>query len=154
LPAAKVTPLVPEAPAHVEPPPPAHVEPPPAHVEPLQAPVEPPQALRADARYAVEVDVDLVGDSNFYLGFTEHISSGRLFVATYLVHPIGSTIDLSVCLAGHDEPLRLRGEVRWVRESSWGSDVWPGMGVRFDAISDEDRARIEGFVRDRDPLFF
>jgi uncharacterized protein (TIGR02266 family) len=114
--------------------------------------------VRGARRHEVEVEVDLVGDSNFYLGFTENLSKGGLFVATYVLRPIGSILDLSVRLAGHDEPLRLRGEVRWIREpsatSEGTSDLWPGMGVRFQALSAEDTRRILDFLQARAPLFF
>jgi uncharacterized protein (TIGR02266 family) len=113
-----------------------------------------PRPIRAEARHRIELEVDFASDSNFYVGFSENLTAGGVFVATYVLRPVGSIIDLSIRLAGEDEPLQLRGEVRWIRELSWASDLWPGMGVRFDAISPENEARIRDFLEAREPLFF
>jgi uncharacterized protein (TIGR02266 family) len=145
----------------VAPPPPAAVipQPPPPKAEPL--PEEPATArapssrpsVRAHERRAVELEVDFGSDSNFYVGFAENLSGGGVFVATYVLRPIGTKLHLSIRLAGDAELLHVRGEVRWTREARSG-DLWPGMGVRFDALSAEDEERIRGFLGRRDPLFF
>jgi hypothetical protein len=62
------------------------------------------------------------------------------------------TLDLCVQLVGSDEPLYLRGEVRWIRSPS--SDGWPDTGLRFQSISPQDEARIQAFLQARAPLFF
>ena len=111
-------------------------------------------SVRAHERRAVELEVDFASDSNFYVGFAENLSGGGVFVATYVLRPIGTVLDLSVQLAGDAEPLHVRGEVRWTREPSRSGDLWPGMGVRFQALSPQDEARIRAFLDTRDPLFF
>ncbi len=111
-------------------------------------------SMRAHERRTVEIEVDFASDSNFYVGFAENLSGGGVFVATYVLRPIGTRIDLSIQLAGDAEPLRVRGEVRWTREPSRSGDLWPGMGVRFEGLAPEDEARILAFVGKRDPLFF
>jgi uncharacterized protein (TIGR02266 family) len=144
----------------LEPPPPLApaVVPPP---EPLLAPAPsspPPSSrpsMRVHERCAVELEVDFASDSNFYVGFAENLSGGGVFVATYVLRPIGTKLDLSVQLVGDAQPLRVRGEVRWTREpSSRSGDLWPGMGVQFEALSPEDEERIRAFLGARDPLFF
>jgi hypothetical protein len=105
------------------------------------------------ADYAADVEIDPTSDSNLYVGFTDDLSTAGVFVATYLARPLGSTVDLSVGLPGGDR-LRLRGHVEWLREPSWSSDVWPGMGVRLDATSEDTAARLLAFLGTRDPLFF
>jgi uncharacterized protein (TIGR02266 family) len=87
-------------------------------------------SARAHGRRAAELEVDFASDSNFYVGFAENLSGGGL-VATYVLRPIGTVLDLSIRLAGDAEPLHVRGEVRWTREPSRSGDLWPGMGVRF-----------------------
>jgi uncharacterized protein (TIGR02266 family) len=131
----------------------AHLAPPP--LPPPQDPVpESARSQRAANRRNIELEVSLMSESNFYVGFTENLSETGVFVATYLARPLGSKVEMSVRILGRDEPIALRGEVRWIREYSPTSDGCPGMGIRFDAISDEYRAEIAQFLGRRDPLFF
>jgi uncharacterized protein (TIGR02266 family) len=149
-----IPPLPPPPPAirAVPPPLPAVV---PSPEEPAVAPAPSSRpSVRAHERRAVELEVDFASDSNFYVGFAENLSGGGVFVATYVLRPIGTVLELSVQLAGDAEPLHVRGEVRWTREPSRSGDLWPGMGVRFQALSPQDEARIRAFLDTRDPLFF
>jgi uncharacterized protein (TIGR02266 family) len=135
------------------------IEVPPSGAPPPQAlqsacPPTPPEPNRAQTRYNVELEVSIASDSNFYMGFTENLSGGGLFVATHVVRPIGSMIEVSLRLPGRAEPVALRGQVRWIREYSPTSDGWPGMGVRFEAMSEADEALVRAFLQMRDPLFF
>jgi uncharacterized protein (TIGR02266 family) len=98
--------------------------------------------------------VSLFSDSNFYVGFTENLSESGVFVATYFVRPLGSRVEMCVRIDGRDDPLILRGQVRWIRDFSPTSDGCPGMGIQFDDVSDGDRAEIAAFLATRDPLFF
>jgi uncharacterized protein (TIGR02266 family) len=120
------------------------------------APIEeaPPEApsIRVEARWDVELEVDVFSDSNFYLGFTENLSGGGVFVATYMVRPIGTVLDLRIRLAGDDQPLHVRGAVRWIRTA--GGDSWPGMGICFEGLSSVDDARVRDFLKTREPIFF
>jgi uncharacterized protein (TIGR02266 family) len=88
------------------------------------------------------------------VGFTENLSEGGLFVATYFVRPLGSAVELSVRVPGSDTPIVLRGTVRWLREYSPTSDGHPGMGIQFDALHAKDKALIAAFLAKREPLFY
>jgi uncharacterized protein (TIGR02266 family) len=89
------------------------------------------------------------------MGFTENLSGGGVFIATHLIRPIGSSVEVNLSLPGTPEPLVLHGEVRWVREyNSSSSDVWPGMGIRFEDLGQEQEALIRQFLQTREPLFF
>jgi uncharacterized protein (TIGR02266 family) len=109
---------------------------------------------RTHSRYAVDLDVSLGSDHNFYAGFAENLSAGGIFVATHLLKPVGSSIELSIHLPDHDEPICGKGEVRWVREYNERSDMPPGMGIRFNEIENKAVEAIEQFLRQREPLFF
>jgi uncharacterized protein (TIGR02266 family) len=113
--------------------------------------VHPPRRFE---RLCAELEVSLVSTSNFYLGFTENLSEGGLFVATYAARPLGSEIEISVRLPDRTDALVLRGIVRWHREYSATSDGYPGMGIQFDALSETDKADIAAFLVMRPPLFF
>lgn len=106
---------------------------------------------RKAARYAVEIEVGFTSESNFYVGFTENLSATGVFVATYAQKPIGSTIEVTIALAGEDE-IKVEGVVRWLRESS--ADGWPGMGVEFEHVAPEVEAKLKAFLSLREPLFY
>lgn len=140
--------------ARSEPPPPAPV----AESEEAASPVEespvPSSTDRAAPRHRIELEVSIFSDSNFYAGFTENLSAGGVFVATYVLRPIGSRMTLEILVPGRTEPLRLAGVVRWLRPPSANEDLWPGMGVAFDALSAEEEASIRAFLGEREPMFF
>ena len=106
-------------------------------------------------RHAVEVEVSLTSESNFYMGFTENVSEGGIFVATYDFAPMGADVEFDLRLPGMADPVTCRGEVRWIREfNPAAQDVMPGMGIEFKNISRKTEAVIKHFVRSRDALFY
>jgi uncharacterized protein (TIGR02266 family) len=109
---------------------------------------------RIDPRAAVELDVSLGSDHNFYAGFVENLSAGGVFVATHLLRPVGEVIELSIHIPDDDEVVKGTGEVRWLREYNETSDVPPGMGVKFLSLAEGSEKVIEKFLARRDPLFF
>jgi uncharacterized protein (TIGR02266 family) len=113
-----------------------------------------PEPHRSEPRFRVELQVDIFSDSNLYVGFTENLSSAGIFVATHVLRPIGSTVEVNVSFPGRPEPVRCRGEVRWIREHSANREAWPGMGIRFDHVDDDDKAVLSEFLRTREPIFF
>jgi uncharacterized protein (TIGR02266 family) len=128
----------------------------PAGADPVSATI-PPESSNARRRFdrlSAELEVGLLSDSNFYVGFTEDLSQGGLFVATYFTRPLGSAVELRVRLPDREEPLTVRGIVRWVRDDSPRSDGYPGMGIQFDSLSERDQADIAAFLATRAPLFY
>jgi len=109
---------------------------------------------RGSRRVPLEVAVGVHSDNNFYVGMTNDISEGGLFIATYRLLEVGAQTEVNLFLPAGVE-LRLRAEVRWVRDPR-GDDpeVMPGMGVAFLDADDADRALIAEFMRNRDPLFY
>ena len=111
-------------------------------------------ARREHARDDVELEVSLESESNFYVGLSENLSEGGLFIATHLVRPVGTSIEISFKLPHVAEPIRAAGTVRWTREYSETSDTMPGMGVRFENIAPEHIEQIREFVAARAPLYY
>jgi len=109
---------------------------------------------RAHARHDAELEVSLESESNFYMGLTENLSEGGLFIATHLVKPMGTSIEVSFKLPHVTDPIKALGTVRWTREYSETSDTMPGMGVRFDDIASEHVEQIREFLAARAPLFY
>jgi uncharacterized protein (TIGR02266 family) len=120
--------------------------------DPLAVPLS--TDARSNRRLLLELEVTLQSDSNFYIGLTENLSNGGIFVATHLVQPIGTTVAMTLRLPNGKAPLALAGRVRWVREFSETLDAPPGMGIEFDTISEADTRTIREFLAARTPLFF
>lgn len=115
----------------------------------------PAAASRGFRRFALEVNVSLTSESNFYMGFTENISEGGLFVATYDYAPMGATVEFDLKLPGTSGAITCRGVVRWVREyNPAAEEVMPGMGIEFKDMTSKTETAIKQFVRSRDPLFY
>ena len=109
---------------------------------------------RVYRRLSLELEVTLQSDSNFYMGLAQNLSNGGVFVATHLIQPLGTAVDLALRLPTRGVPLDLRGIVRWVREVSAALEVPPGMGIEFEGISEDDTRAIGEFLVARTPLFF
>ena len=87
----------------------------------------------------------------FWAGFSEDLSEGGLFVATYQAMPIGTRMDLQFELpTGH--VVKVAGTVRWHRGQS--DDAMPGMGISFDELSPADLKVVRSFVKHRPPLLW
>jgi uncharacterized protein (TIGR02266 family) len=109
---------------------------------------------RVAARVAMQTQVDLSSDSNFFTGFSTNISEGGLFVATVNVLPAGTPVDVTFSLPAGTR-LSVKGEVRWTREvNDRTPEVFPGVGVRFTEVDPAVVSQIKTFVQQREPLFF
>jgi uncharacterized protein (TIGR02266 family) len=108
---------------------------------------------REHSRFAVDLDVTVGSDHNFYAGFAENLSAGGVFIATHKLKPVGSKIELTINLPD-DIQLHATGEVRWIRVFNERSDTPPGMGVKFSDLEVEAVEAIQRFLARRDPLFF
>jgi uncharacterized protein (TIGR02266 family) len=111
------------------------------------------QVRRVHSRHDIELEVTLESESNFYMGLTENLSAGGLFIATHTLRPLGTSVEVSFRLPGSAEPVTVVGTVRWVREYSDTSDTGPGLGVRFDDIAPQTTELIAAFLASRAPLF-
>lgn len=110
-----------------------------------------PDERRDHARAHLEADVSLYSPTHFWTGFSEDLSEGGLFVATYQHVPIGTEIDLEFELpTGY--AVKTIGVVRWVREGD--DDTMPGVGVQFLRLTDEDQRVIRSFLKHRAPMLF
>ncbi len=117
-------------------------------------PVSTAEARRAHPRHDVELDVSLESESNFYMGLTENLSEGGLFIATHVIKPMGTKVEVSFKLPHVPEPIKAVGVVRWIRQYSETSDTSPGIGVRFEEISPREVEQIREFLAARAPLFY
>jgi uncharacterized protein (TIGR02266 family) len=113
---------------------------------------------RNHSRHAIAVEVTAQSETHFYTGFSQNISEGGLFIATYDTRPVGERFPVEFTLPTASAPLRCMAEVAWVREYREGADLTgdsvPGMGLRFIGLGDDSRAQIAAFLEQREPLFF
>jgi uncharacterized protein (TIGR02266 family) len=120
----------------------------------MAAPPTAPRDLRGHPRMPFEIDITLESDSQFYSGFSENLSEGGIFVATHALQPVGTRLDVIFTLPGVKEPLRVEGDVCWVRVHSDTSDLPAGMGLRFASLSARSADVIRAFCMHRAPLFY
>jgi uncharacterized protein (TIGR02266 family) len=104
---------------------------------------------RAHHRTELQVEVTLTSDSHFFVGLTNDISNGGLFVSTYKPLEVGAKIELEFALP--EGTIRTKGTVRWRRESS---EVGPGVGISFDELTPETAKMIQRFCASRPPLYY
>jgi uncharacterized protein (TIGR02266 family) len=113
-----------------------------------------PDPRRSVQRFSIEADIGFQSESNFYTGFTEDISEGGLFIATFDCRPAGSMLYINFTLPD-GELVSVEGIVRWTREyNQLAPDTTPGMGVQFTSLAEEHRAAINRFLQQRQPMFY
>lgn len=115
----------------------------------------PPVQRRQVPRVELEVEVGFADHTNFYVGFSENISEGGLFIATYDLRPVGTEFSLKFSLPDGQE-IEVKGVVRWVRDprNNDDRDTPPGLGIQFEALQDEQREAIRAFTDVNPPLFY
>jgi len=119
----------------------------------VQKPAPKAAERRAAPRAAIETEVTMESDSNFYGGFTEDVSVGGLFIATHRCLPVGTPVDLRFTLGSRR--ISSSGVVRWVREiDDKNPEMSPGVGVQFTSLPQEAQDEIARFVNRRDPVFY
>jgi len=77
--------------------------------------------------------------------FTRNVNEGGLFIETDNPPPTDTRVSLQFKLPGSDVPIQARGRVAWVQAP--GTDEPAGMGVEFESLGSDARARIDEIVR-------
>jgi uncharacterized protein (TIGR02266 family) len=119
---------------------------------PKVAPAKVHANLHTGPREKLEANVGATTESNFFVGFSGEISEGGVFIATYATLPLGTPVEVLVTLPGGYEST-ITGSVRFVRDPM-DMDSEPGVGVRFDNLTSEQRELVLRFIRKRPPLFY
>ena len=105
-------------------------------------------------RVAIEADIGFQSDSNFFTGFSEDISAGGVFIATFEILAIGSILQVNFTMPD-GYLISTPGIVRWVREyNELAEDAEPGMGIQFDGLAENDKTIIESYLSQREPIFY
>jgi uncharacterized protein (TIGR02266 family) len=119
---------------------------------PKVAAVPPARPAKTGPREKLEANVGATTESNFFVGFSGEISEGGVFIATYATFPVGTPVEVLVTLPG-GYASTITGSVRFVRDPM-DMDSEPGIGVRFDSLTAEQRDLVLRFIRKRPPLFY
>lgn len=80
-----------------------------------------------------------------FADFTRNINEGGLFIETEKPKSIGTEVTMRFNLPGHPDGIETIGRV--VRITSGDEFSPPGMGIEFDDLTDDDRARINALIR-------
>jgi len=104
---------------------------------------------RREARSPIELRVEYKRLNTFFHDYTKNISKGGTFIKTDRPLEIGTVFVFRLVLPAPEEPLTLRGDVRWVvREGEPGPSEGdgsnePGMGIRFVYDEPDERLALE-----------
>ncbi|MBI4512355.1 MAG: TIGR02266 family protein [Deltaproteobacteria bacterium] len=111
-----------------------------------------PRDRREHLRAPIELKVEYKKLNTFFADYTKNICKGGTFIKTKKPLDVGTEFVFKLLVPKLEEPLALRGEVRWVvREGEppppgVDPDQEPGMGIRFIYASDDERQAIEEIV--------
>lgn len=104
---------------------------------------------RRTTRLLLEVELGVHSGSNFFTGLTRDISEGGLFVATHVPLPVGTTLTVTFTLPACPA-IETDVTVAWVRQAVDGQ---PGMGVKFNGLTEEQSALIHRFMAKRESMY-
>lgn len=112
---------------------------------------------RRDERQPIELKVEYKRLNAFFADYTKNISRGGTFIQTSKPLPVGTEFVFKLHVPSLPEPLRIRGQVKWIVEPPRddepppprGTDLpAPGMGIRFVYGTVDERQRVEDLVAD------
>jgi len=119
---------------------------------------------RAFSRWPILVEVTLDSRHTFFRNqdgpsYAWDISEGGIFVSALRPPPVGTLLRFHLTLPDCEDPIQASGEVRWITmeggplildsASGPGNKRPSGMGLKFLELTDEDAARIKGFVAEQ-----
>jgi len=112
---------------------------------------EPPSSgleRRRSGRYEVTWSVDCETEDTFLYAYITNISEMGIFVKTDQPLPVGTHLVLRFAAPTAESAFVLRGIVQWINPvRPLGENLNPGMGIRFESLTPEDRERIVEAVR-------
>ncbi len=102
---------------------------------------------RRNTRNAIELNVEYKRINTFFSDYTRNISKGGTFIRTTRPLKLGTQFVFALRIPNLEEPLRLRGLVKWVVSAEEATAEQPvGMGIEFQYASDEERRATEEVV--------
>jgi type IV pilus assembly protein PilZ len=107
---------------------------------------------RVDARAPIELKIEYKSLNTFFADYTTNLSTRGTFIRTPHPLPIGTEFSFKLTVPQLDEPITMRGAVRWVRGKKPDTkDEDLGMGIEFlfddDAQFETLREAVESLMR-------
>ncbi len=101
---------------------------------------------RIQYRAPVRLQVEYECMEDFLVDYTANISIGGMFIETETPRPLGSRFRLRFQLPGLTSAIDTMAEVRWVLTPEEAGPLPPGMGIRFEDLTEEDRAQVQSLL--------
>ncbi|MEL6347428.1 MAG: TIGR02266 family protein [Myxococcota bacterium] len=107
---------------------------------------------RIDRRLPIRIQVDYETLDEFLEDVTANISVGGMFIRTDAPLVVGTRFRLRFTLPDERRAIDAVGEVRWtVMPDRVNGRRVPGMGVRFDQLSESDQRQLETLLANWKP---
>ena len=102
-------------------------------------------------RMRLNAKVTIRSQTNFFMGFSENISEGGVFISTLSPPSIGEKSEVNIPIG--EGSIVVQGIVRWHRQQPDGS--LSGCGVEFSSLGASAKQSIEELIRilRKEPLF-
>jgi type IV pilus assembly protein PilZ len=102
---------------------------------------------RGAPRAAIELSVEYKRLNSFFADYTRNISKGGTFIRTDRPLAVGTGFVFALTIRGLEEPLRLRGRVKWIVPTAEAITESPaGMGIEFLYADEAERVATEKIV--------
>jgi hypothetical protein len=98
----------------------------------------------------LELDLTLTSESNFYTDVAGTVLG--LFIATFVVKPVGTPLVVRLSVPVLDRPFIVSGLVHWVLPFSPSIEAPPGIGLALRPVEGEPRRAINAFMKVRSPI--
>jgi len=108
---------------------------------------------RKSHRLKMEAKITLRSQTNFFVGFSENISEGGIFITTQSPPDIGDTVEVDIPLIDGSQTVAVKGVVRWHRFMANGNPS--GCGVQFTEIPQGAEHFLQNMITllQKEPLF-
>ena len=115
----------------------------------MQAATEaaPRKTIRIETLLKARVTGGPGGDSGMRTEEVTSLSEGGLYIQSSLPEPVKNVISLTLFIGARE--IKARAVVLYSSAKAGGPHKTPGMGVRFEDISAEDKAVIAGFIKEQ-----
>ncbi len=99
---------------------------------------------RRAERSAIELNVEYKRINTFFSDYTRNISKGGTFIRTSRPLDVGTEFVFALRIPNLEEPLRLRGIVKWiVKQDDASAQKQAGMGIEFQYADHAERRETE-----------
>ncbi len=112
---------------------------------------------RTSKRTKFDIEVGIATRHRLFVGLTDNISTGGLFIATDEELKRGDRIEVRFNIPGNEHTFHKQAEVAWTRPyDELGNDrnSQAGAGLKLLDLSDTEKRLLNGFIAEHEPLFF